>query len=366
MCGSRGQWESEQSYCKTLPHFPTLPRLFTYFLYDGGLPVLELNAQKAIQVSYLYGADGVVYRRIHSSNEYEYHHANALGSPVVLTDDSKNVLARYEYDVFGAIRNKTGTSDNTRKFTGKEFDADSNLYYYAARYYDPYIGRFTQRDPAGDGINWYAYTVNNPLKYTDPTGMWFETGLDLAGLGLSIYEFRKDPSLGNFFWMLLDAGAVVIPIVPGTKVGRIAFKWVTKSDPLKIFGEGKQFTKNYFRDNLIKATEVGKEVTDNHQAHHLIPQHFRDEMMEKFGINVDHPSLMAWWKKETHQANWKKWNDAWDYFFLENPNATKNDVLLNAQKMADEWKDEHFYNKEYYLKSYQLVPHSAGNYDDPN
>ena len=51
------------------------------------------------------------------------------------------MLARYEYDVFGAIRSETGMSDNTRKFTGKEFDADSNLYYYGARYYDPYIGQ---------------------------------------------------------------------------------------------------------------------------------------------------------------------------------------------------------------------------------
>ena len=65
-----------------------------------------------------------------------------MGSNIVLlTDDNQNVLVRYEYDVFGAIRNETGTSDNTRKFTGKEFDADSNLYYYAARYYDPYIGQ---------------------------------------------------------------------------------------------------------------------------------------------------------------------------------------------------------------------------------
>ena len=88
---------------------------------------------------------------------YQYHHLNALGGNIVLTDDNQNVLARYEYDVFGAIRNQTGTSDNTRKLTGKEFDADSNLYYYAARYYDPYIGRFTQRDPIGDEVNWYVY-----------------------------------------------------------------------------------------------------------------------------------------------------------------------------------------------------------------
>ena len=101
---------------------------------------------------------------------YQYHHVNALGSNIVLTDDNQKVLARYEYDVFGAIRAETGTSDNTRKFTGKEYDADCNLYYYAARYYDPYIGRFTQRDPAGDGVNWYAYTYNNPLKFVDPTG----------------------------------------------------------------------------------------------------------------------------------------------------------------------------------------------------
>ena len=76
-----------------------------------------------------------------------------------------------DMSTMGALRSEIGTSDNTRNFTGKEFDADSNLYYYGARYYDPYIGRFTQGDPIGDGVNWYAYVANNPLRFVDPTGL---------------------------------------------------------------------------------------------------------------------------------------------------------------------------------------------------
>jgi RHS repeat-associated protein len=57
-------------------------------------------------------------------------------------------------------------------FIGRRFDFETGLYYYRARYYNPYIGRFLQTDPVGydDGINWYAYCRNNPLAYTDPMG----------------------------------------------------------------------------------------------------------------------------------------------------------------------------------------------------
>ena len=86
---------------------------------------------------------------------YEYHHTNALGSNIVLTDDRKNVIARYEYDVFGAVRIETGTSYNKRKFTGKEYEKTAKLYDLPGRPvgYDPSIGRFNQRDPAKDGLN---------------------------------------------------------------------------------------------------------------------------------------------------------------------------------------------------------------------
>lgn len=64
-----------------------------------------------------------------------------------------------------------------RLFTGQRLD-DTGLYYYGARYYDPTIGRFISADSIVPSImnpqslNRFAYALNNPLKYNDPTGYW--------------------------------------------------------------------------------------------------------------------------------------------------------------------------------------------------
>ena len=60
-------------------------------------------------------------------------------------------------------------------FTGQRLD-DTGLYYYNARYYDPLIGRFISADSIvsdfknPQAFNRYSYVLNNPLKYTDPSG----------------------------------------------------------------------------------------------------------------------------------------------------------------------------------------------------
>ena len=58
-----------------------------------------------------------------------------------------------------------------RATAGKEFDTDTGLYYFNARWYDPTLGRFITEDPARDGGNWFAYVGNNPMSRVDPTGL---------------------------------------------------------------------------------------------------------------------------------------------------------------------------------------------------
>lgn len=69
---------------------------------------------------------------------------------------------------------KIGDGDAKYTYSGKELD-DTNLYYFGARYYDAEVGRFISEDPAKDGLNWYLYCLNNPLKLVDPTGYKSET-----------------------------------------------------------------------------------------------------------------------------------------------------------------------------------------------
>src|SRR4030095_16120572 len=68
----------------------------------------------------------------------------------------------------------TGTNLTRYTYTGREFDSDTGLYYYRARWYDPQVGRFISEDPIGlaGGINQFAYVGNNPQNGRDPSGLY--------------------------------------------------------------------------------------------------------------------------------------------------------------------------------------------------
>jgi RHS repeat-associated protein len=111
-----------------------------------------------------------------------YYHPDHLGGLNIATGGTGNVTETTFYYPYGETRVNTGSVDLHYKFTGKEIDRESGLYYYGARYYDPVIGRFISPDSVvqspGDPqtLNRYSYCRNNPLLYTDPSGHVF--GID--------------------------------------------------------------------------------------------------------------------------------------------------------------------------------------------
>ena len=98
-----------------------------------------------------------------------YYHADGLGSIAKETNGSGVVVNTLRYDAWGNL--ESGARDGYA-FTGREWDPETGLYYYRARYFDPQAGHFISQDPAGlaDGPNLYLYVQGNPTSYADPTG----------------------------------------------------------------------------------------------------------------------------------------------------------------------------------------------------
>lgn len=106
-----------------------------------------------------------------------YIHRNHIGSTTMTTNSTGEMASAFVYYPYGAIF-KTINKDNVRpKFTGKELDASSGLYYFSARYFDPDIGRFITSDnqPGArlarqDALNLYSYVLGSPETLVDPSG----------------------------------------------------------------------------------------------------------------------------------------------------------------------------------------------------
>ncbi|NLW48759.1 MAG: peptidoglycan DD-metalloendopeptidase family protein [Firmicutes bacterium] len=103
-----------------------------------------------------------------------FYHTDHLGSTVAVTDEEGQTVWASEYTPFGGKHSTEGMLAHAAKFTGKDLDEDIGLYYFNARWYDQEIGRFISEDPIKDGLNWYTYAVNNPLRYIDPSGLAYE------------------------------------------------------------------------------------------------------------------------------------------------------------------------------------------------
>ncbi|HVH66655.1 MAG TPA: RHS repeat-associated core domain-containing protein [Gemmatimonadales bacterium] len=151
----------------------------TRYLWDGDSLLAQLDTLGNGVAGYTnyQGIDNVASVLRHDRGDSTYYYVQ---------DYSRNVLAllartsggitidnQYRYDPFG---NQQGSSisavPNVVQFAGREYDADTKLYYDRARYIDPALGRYVSEDPIGlnGGINLYAFVGNDPINGWDPSG----------------------------------------------------------------------------------------------------------------------------------------------------------------------------------------------------
>lgn len=99
------------------------------------------------------------------------YHQDEQGSTAYITGNGMAVENCYVYDAFGNVLEKKEDTQSRILYTGQQHDQETGQYYLRTRYYNSVIGRFTQEDTyRGDGLNLYAYCVNNPVLYYDPSG----------------------------------------------------------------------------------------------------------------------------------------------------------------------------------------------------
>jgi RHS repeat-associated protein len=193
-----------------------------------------------------------------------FYHTDGLGSITQITDSAKQTVASYTYDAFGNITSQTGSLNNSYTYTGREYDQESGLHYYRARYYDPKIGRFLQPDPLGMGMvilirqyspgspisrflyhsslgnplaisNVYSYVGNNPINFVDPLGL---KSYDYISGNLNI-AIPNPWTLTFFGWsgqIVLDRYGNVYVAPLGATLGK-SYTFVSGSLTLGILGE---------------------------------------------------------------------------------------------------------------------------------
>ncbi|MBL7717064.1 MAG: hypothetical protein JNL01_16485 [Bdellovibrionales bacterium] len=204
---------------QVIDHQNAINSLTRRYVYDGQDLITELDEGNQILASYTHRlnpsdqvVDDVLSVNVTSYGQTKglaqtsgsYHFVkDGLGSVTEVTNSGGHLVQRVVYATFGkilSIRDANAndvTSSPVLKthfaFTGREYDEETGNYYYRARYYDPNIGRFLQKDPEpglstipASVVNNYSYVKNLPTGLVDPTGKswigdFFEGILNIAG-----------------------------------------------------------------------------------------------------------------------------------------------------------------------------------------
>jgi RHS repeat-associated protein len=255
--------------------------------------------------------------------------------------------------------------------SGKERDAETGLDYFGARYLSAAQGRWTSPDPLlGRGRpenpqswNRYTYTLNNPLKFTDPTGLQEEENgfLDMC---LRYFGLKSGLDDRPVFEMPLrpggrpvDVGEVYIDkTLEGMKVVGDIAEFVDYSNTISFTKSMLQRDKTGMAIAVAGMVPIGKPIgkglkvvrirfltkaAAGLEEHHLLSQTFESfwrsagiNDWEKFKIYLPKPEHRMKIGQGLHTGKGlENWNPAWEAWINKNPNATQTEVWGQLYEM---------------------------------
>ena len=201
----------------------------TYFLYDGGEPIIEMDSSGDVLALNVFAPDGLVARQTGSSTiEYVL---DQQGNVSNRTDTGGNVLSTTQYDAWGNEQVVSGTVTDPFGYNGGSgyyLDRETGLYLCQHRFYDPANGRWLTRDPISynGGTNLYGYCAGGPLGSADSSGEFLPLILIAILLGAAaVAEAPTSNGNGGVNYGSPDPGASV-----GAMAGAAAFA----ADPMLL------------------------------------------------------------------------------------------------------------------------------------
>ena len=147
-------------------------------------------------------------------SNFRYQYDNHLGSACLELNDSADIISYEEYHPFGTTSYRSGHSEaevslKRYKYVGKERDEETGLYYYGARYYAAWIGRFVSVDPLQHKYPHYTpyqYAGNKPISFIDLDGK--EEGKPTNDSNIQILE-----TPGSKYFNRIDKALKVLKII---------------------------------------------------------------------------------------------------------------------------------------------------------
>ena len=194
-----------------------------------------------------------------------FYYSDHLGSTSYITDKEANITQFDAYLPYGEllVDEHSSSEDMPYKFNGKEFDEETDLYYYGARYMNPQNSMWLGVDPLTEkypNLTGYCYTNNNPVKYIDPTGT----------------DWYRNDETAAIFWQEGNANSITYDGQEYRNIG----------ETYSIYQSGMRY--DYQQDKIIKVSDASGRF--NVEGGQYIPKSFITDDGTKVSVTFKYKS----------------------------------------------------------------------------